>query len=59
MKGERFRLPIFLRMALLEFATQSTIRVIALTFDGYPGNIAMCNELSADIYNQKENLSIL
>ncbi|KYN11230.1 THAP domain-containing protein 9, partial [Trachymyrmex cornetzi] len=38
---------------VLEFVAKSGVRVIALTFDGLSGNIAMCSDLGADIYNDK------
>lgn len=38
---------------VLEFVARSGVQIIALTFDGLPANVAMCQVLDADVYNGK------
>lgn len=38
---------------IIDFVTTSGVHIIALTFDGLPANISMCNALNADVFNDK------
>jgi len=38
---------------VIDFVATSGVHIIALTFDGLPANISMCNALSADVFNDQ------
>jgi len=38
---------------VIDFVATSGVHIIALTFDGLPANISMCNALNADVFNDQ------